>query len=221
MNPSLTLRTGLLAGKKMAGEKWANRSSIFCRLSFCRSRLTALLLAPLASQSAEPITNSIGTKFVPLEPGTCTMGQDGPPIAGNGNMATHHAEFRAAEWEYAYRATVQTHRDKFAIWTGQDWKTVENVNLARGQIADGLRPLTDADGNVTIRLFLDYWRMTEFKLTLPVQLAVCAQSPASMRVLHRWKPWECLTSGTASFCGGPTTRRPVARSWISRNCRRT
>jgi formylglycine-generating enzyme required for sulfatase activity len=31
-------------------------------------------------QSAEPITNSIGMKLVPIQPGTFTMGQDGPPL---------------------------------------------------------------------------------------------------------------------------------------------
>ena len=56
---------------------------------------TALLLAPLATlHAAEPVTNSVGMKLVRIEPGSFTMGQDGPPIAGDGNMATHHAEFR-------------------------------------------------------------------------------------------------------------------------------
>ncbi len=62
--------------------------------------LTALLLAPLAElHGAEPITNSIGMKLVRIESGTFTMGQDGPPISGNGDMATHHAGFRAADWD--------------------------------------------------------------------------------------------------------------------------
>ena len=70
--------------------------------------LAALLLAPLAALSAEPITNSIGMKLVRIEPGTFTMGQEGPPIAGNGNMATHHAEFRSADWDEkpAHRVTI-------------------------------------------------------------------------------------------------------------------
>jgi formylglycine-generating enzyme required for sulfatase activity len=43
--------------------------------------LTALLLAPLAAlHAAEPITNSIGMKLMPIAPGTFTMGQDGPPM---------------------------------------------------------------------------------------------------------------------------------------------
>ena len=47
-------------------------------------------------------------KLVRIEPGTFTMGQDGPPIAGNGNMATHHAEFRSADWDEkpAHRVTI-------------------------------------------------------------------------------------------------------------------
>ena len=35
-------------------------------------------LTPL--HAAEPITNSIGMKLVPIQPGTFTMGQDGPPL---------------------------------------------------------------------------------------------------------------------------------------------
>ena len=31
-------------------------------------------------QTAEPITNSIGMKLMPIESGTFTMGQDGPPM---------------------------------------------------------------------------------------------------------------------------------------------
>jgi formylglycine-generating enzyme required for sulfatase activity len=39
------------------------------------------------------------------------MGQDGPPVAGNGDMATHHAEFRAADWDEkpAHRVTITRH----------------------------------------------------------------------------------------------------------------
>ena len=43
--------------------------------------LAALLFPPLAVlQAAEPVTNSIGMKLVPIQPGTFTMGQDGPPL---------------------------------------------------------------------------------------------------------------------------------------------
>ena len=40
--------------------------------------LSALLLAAAALPAAEPITNSLGMKLVRIEPGTFTMGQDGP-----------------------------------------------------------------------------------------------------------------------------------------------
>ena len=71
--------------------------------------LTALLLAPLAAlHAAESITNSIGMKLVPIEPGTFTMGQDGPPISGNASLAAYHAEFRSADWDEkpAHRVTI-------------------------------------------------------------------------------------------------------------------
>jgi sulfatase modifying factor 1 len=42
--------------------------------------LSALLLASAALPAAEPVTNSIGMKLVRIEPGTFTMGQDGPPL---------------------------------------------------------------------------------------------------------------------------------------------
>ena len=61
--------------------------------------LTALLLAPPALPADEPITNSIGMKLVPIEPGTFTMGQDGPPLSGSSKMSTHHEDFRAADWD--------------------------------------------------------------------------------------------------------------------------
>jgi len=41
----------------------------------------ALLFTPLCVLcSAEPVTNSIGIRLVPIEAGTFTMGQDGPPL---------------------------------------------------------------------------------------------------------------------------------------------
>ena len=49
--------------------------------------ITALLLAPLAALDADEgqtITNSIGMTLVPIEPGVFTMGQDGPPVSGDG-----------------------------------------------------------------------------------------------------------------------------------------
>jgi formylglycine-generating enzyme required for sulfatase activity len=68
-------------------------------MRFHQSFLSALLLAAAVMPAAEPITNSLGMKLVRIEPGTFMMGQDGPPISGNGNMATHPAEFSKAEWD--------------------------------------------------------------------------------------------------------------------------
>ena len=43
--------------------------------------VVAALVAPLAlAGAAEPVANSIGMRLVPIEPGTFTMGQDGPPL---------------------------------------------------------------------------------------------------------------------------------------------
>ena len=40
----------------------------------------AWLESPSAPISAEPVTNSLGMTLVPVQPGTFTMGQDGPPL---------------------------------------------------------------------------------------------------------------------------------------------
>ncbi|MFM8891030.1 MAG: formylglycine-generating enzyme family protein, partial [Planctomycetia bacterium] len=74
-----------------------------------RSLLVVILVAgATGAGAAEPVTNSIGMRFVPIEPGAFTMGQDGPPVAGNGDMATHHAEFHAADWDEkpSHRVTI-------------------------------------------------------------------------------------------------------------------
>ena len=42
--------------------------------------ITGALLAPLALRAAEPLTNSIGIRLVPIEAGSFVMGQDGPPL---------------------------------------------------------------------------------------------------------------------------------------------
>jgi sulfatase modifying factor 1 len=43
--------------------------------------IAVLLLAPLtALHAAAPVTNSVGMKLMRIEPGTFTMGQDGPPL---------------------------------------------------------------------------------------------------------------------------------------------
>jgi sulfatase modifying factor 1 len=48
-------------------------------------------------QAAEPITNSIGMKLVRIEPGSFTMGQDGP--AADYKMTKHPAKFDDADWD--------------------------------------------------------------------------------------------------------------------------
>lgn len=76
-----------------------------------RTILTSLLLSPLATLRAAElgtITNSIGMALMPIHSGAFTMGQDGPPLSGNDKMATHYAEFRAADWDEkpAHRVTI-------------------------------------------------------------------------------------------------------------------
>ena len=59
---------------------------------------TALLLAPLvALHAAEPVTNSIGMKLMPIQPGTFTMGQDGPQT--DYKMSVHPGESDRADWD--------------------------------------------------------------------------------------------------------------------------
>ncbi|MBK8094185.1 MAG: SUMF1/EgtB/PvdO family nonheme iron enzyme [Verrucomicrobiaceae bacterium] len=47
--------------------------------------------------SAEPISNSIGMRLVPVSPGSFTMGQDGP--ASDYNVKKHAAKFDDADWD--------------------------------------------------------------------------------------------------------------------------
>lgn len=67
--------------------------------------LLALLLAttPLC---AEPITNSIDMKLVPVSPGSFTMGQDGP--AADYNVKKHAEKFDDADWDEkpAHRVSI-------------------------------------------------------------------------------------------------------------------
>jgi formylglycine-generating enzyme required for sulfatase activity len=58
--------------KKIWDKNRKARILFFCLQSFC------LLITALPA--AEPITNSLGMKLMPIEPGTFTMGQDGPPM---------------------------------------------------------------------------------------------------------------------------------------------
>jgi len=59
-------------------------------LTFSLALLTSL-------HAAEPITNSIGMKLVRIEPGSFTMGQDGP--AADYKMTKHPAKFDDADWD--------------------------------------------------------------------------------------------------------------------------
>ncbi|MDI1314615.1 formylglycine-generating enzyme family protein [Prosthecobacter sp.] len=71
------------------------------------TRTLALSLALLTTlQAAEPITNSIGMKLVRIEPGSFTMGQDGP--AADYKMTRHPAKFDDADWDEkpAHRVTI-------------------------------------------------------------------------------------------------------------------
>ncbi len=71
-----------------------------------RPLLLLLTLSPLLS--AEPITNSIGMKLVPISPGSFTMGQDGP--AADDNVKKHAEKFDDADWDEkpAHRVSIQT-----------------------------------------------------------------------------------------------------------------
>jgi len=60
--------------------------------------LSVLLLVPLATlYAAEPITNSIGMKLVPISSGAFLMGQDGP--AADYNVKKHAEKFDDADWD--------------------------------------------------------------------------------------------------------------------------
>jgi sulfatase modifying factor 1 len=69
------------------------------------NRLLALLLTGTAF-AAEPVTNSIGMKLVPISPGSFTMGQDGP--AADYHVKKHAEKFDDADWDEkpAHRVTI-------------------------------------------------------------------------------------------------------------------
>jgi hypothetical protein len=88
--------------KKITDKNTKTRSPFFCLSFFC------LLITSL--HAAESITNSIGIALARIEPGTFTMGQDGPPLEDYllkaapplkaqdliqtvPGIACHHAEF--------------------------------------------------------------------------------------------------------------------------------
>ncbi|MFO1436969.1 MAG: SUMF1/EgtB/PvdO family nonheme iron enzyme [Verrucomicrobiaceae bacterium] len=60
-------------------------------------RIYVFLLALSPLLAAEPITNSIGMKLVPVSPGSFTMGQDGP--AADYNVKKHAEKFDDADWD--------------------------------------------------------------------------------------------------------------------------
>jgi formylglycine-generating enzyme required for sulfatase activity len=66
------------------------------------------LFAP-AAFGAEPFTNSIGVKLIPVAPGSFMMGQDGP--ASDYHIAKHPEKYDDADWheEPAHRVKI-THR---------------------------------------------------------------------------------------------------------------
>ena len=111
--------------------------------------LIALLLAPLAAADADEgqtITNFIGMRLVPIQPGVFTMGQDGPPIAGNGNMATHHEEFRSADWDEkpVHRATLTQpfHMSVTEVTLGQFRKFMPDFHQGKGADDDAVHAIT-------------------------------------------------------------------------------
>ena len=111
--------------------------------------LTTLLLVPLSALDADEgqtITNSIGMRLVPIQPGVFTMGQDGPPIAGNGNMATHHEEFRSADWDEkpVHRATLTQpfHMSVTEVTLGQFRKFMPDFRQGKGADDDAVHAIT-------------------------------------------------------------------------------
>ena len=84
--------------------------------------------------------------LVRIEPGTFIMGQDGPPIAGNGNMATHHAEFRSADWDEkpAHRVTITQpfYMAATEVTLGQFRKFDPDFRKGKGSDDDAVQAIT-------------------------------------------------------------------------------
>ncbi len=74
--------------KKIADKNMQTRTPFFCLTFFCL--ITSL-------HAAEPVTNSIGMKLMPIQPGTFTMGQDGPQT--DYDMEKHPEESDRADWD--------------------------------------------------------------------------------------------------------------------------
>ena len=75
--------------KKIWDKNRKARILFFCLHSFC--------LFVIALPAAEPIANSIGMKLVRIEPGTFTMGQDGPQT--DYDMHKHPGESDRPDWD--------------------------------------------------------------------------------------------------------------------------
>ena len=119
--------------------------------------LTALLLAPPALPAAEPITNSVGMKLVRIDPGTFTMGQDGPPVSGADKMAMHHTEFRSADWDEkpAHRATITQpfHMSVTEVTLGQFRAFEPDFRKGKGADDEAVNAITwDARGVLRVAL---------------------------------------------------------------------
>ena len=71
-----------------------------------RKPITLSLLLLASAPAADPITNSIGMKLMPISPGSFVMGQDGQPA--DYQVKKHAAKFDDADWDEkpAHRVTI-------------------------------------------------------------------------------------------------------------------
>ncbi len=94
---------------------------------------TALFASSLL---AEPLTNSIGMKLVPIAPGRFTMGQDGP--AADYNVKKHAAKFDDADWDEkpAHRVAISASFAISATEVTQEQYRKFQPNHAAGRGAD-------------------------------------------------------------------------------------
>ena len=68
--------------------------------------LSALALIASSLAAAEPVTNSLGMKLMPIVPGSFTLEQDGPPA--DYHVKKHPEKFDDADWDErpAHRVTI-------------------------------------------------------------------------------------------------------------------
>ena len=68
--------------------------------------VVAVVLTISAATAASPLTNSIGMLLVRIEPGSFTMGQDGP--AADYHMTKHPSKCDDADWDErpVHRVTI-------------------------------------------------------------------------------------------------------------------